>query len=256
MLRAMICARFVLGMVFLLFAAHAYALGGSASGQAGSGLSTQVVMVLSKRGTTCSGTVIAPDVILTAGHCVLCRKSGSAKNCVLASDKLAIAYNEQGSPVLQQVKRVSAHPRAFSDLHRSIDIAMIELAQPLPKRFVPVPLADANMSYIEGSDILLAGYGFQRNKDPKSAGTLRSASALVLSPQTRRIIRVGRTDSPDSLRICVGDSGGPVFTGDGRLAAVTFGTEVDRPSDCSTVGQAIKIAPVRAWIDGNLRKWR
>jgi secreted trypsin-like serine protease len=254
MVSAMICLRLILSVFLVLSAAKAYALGGSASGKAEASMATHVVMVLNRRGNACSGTVIARDVVITAAHCVLCR---GQQRCVQPTDKLAIAYIEGGSPILQRVRSVVVHPRSSSDMRRSIDVAMIRLAEPLPGRFRPVAIIAPNTPYSEGSDLYLSGYGLQRDKDPKSAGTLRGAGALILSPQTRRIIRVGRTDGPETLRICKGDSGGPVFTGDGRLAAVTFGTEIDRKgSECGSVGQAIKLAPIRDWVDTNLRRWQ
>ena len=68
-----------------------------------------------------------------------------------------------------------------------------------------------------------------------------------------RFFRLGRSD--DGVLICRGDSGGPVFDADLRLAGVVYGKERSDGRSCGSVAQAVRIAPQRGWLDGVLRRW-
>src|SRR4051812_31413718 len=46
------------------------ALVGGAKGVRGTGVGRHIVMIISTRGNLCTGTALARDLVLTAGHCV------------------------------------------------------------------------------------------------------------------------------------------------------------------------------------------
>ncbi len=229
-----------------LLTSPAWALGGDAASEAGSRLESRTVMVLGSRGSVCSGTVVAPTIILTASHCV----SGSGQ--------YAIAYKEAGgSPTLQEVRQVARHPEFKAGTRVSIDMALVRLKLPLPSRFSPVALdADADDDGV-GSRMTIAGFGLARDGDEKSAGTLRSATVTVLPRFYPRYFRLGL--SGGGISICKGDSGGPVlsdgFTG-ATLTGVIYASERQRGGrQCGDVAQAVRIAPQRGWIDRIMAQW-
>ncbi len=236
----LICA---LALALTTVAPHsAEALGGSSTVDATSSLGDRVVMVLGSRGNSCSGTVIRSDVILTASH------------CVRGARQVVVAYFENGSPVLQRVARSVMHPQASTNYRRTVDAALVFLDQPLPQRFRRTELDDEGVMRAPGESAVIAGFGLQRSSSLKSGGTLRAADVTILPPPSRRVIRVGG-GGEGSLSVCKGDSGGPLFGSDMRLIGIVFGTEVDRqPALCGDVGQAIRIAPIRGWIDAQLRR--
>jgi secreted trypsin-like serine protease len=219
-------------------------LGGDAASEAGR-FENRVVMVLGNRGSVCTGTVVAPTIVITAGHCV----SGSGQ--------YAIAYMEVGgSPTLQEVRQISRHPEFKAGARVSIDIALVRLKMPLPKRFAPVTLDDNAEDDGVGSRQTIAGFGLAREGDDASAGTLRSASVTVLPRYYPRFFRLGLTDG--GVAICKGDSGGPVFS-DGlfglTLTGVIYGKEGGDGRQCGATAQAIRIAPQRGWIDRVMAQW-
>jgi S1-C subfamily serine protease len=199
-------------------------------------------MVLGSRGNACTGTVLAPRVVITAAHCV----SGSPR--------YAVAYREGESPVLQEVADVARHPEFKAGARVSIDLALVRLKLPLPARFSPSALdADRDDEKVGGT-LTIAGFGLGREGDEASAGRLRQAGVTVLPRYFPRYFRLGRSD--DGVLICRGDSGGPVFDADLRLAGIVYGKERSDGRACGTVAQAVRIAPQRAWIDGVLTRWR
>ena len=58
-----------------------------------------VVLIVGSRGNFCTGAALAPDLVLTAAHCVL-----------PGADYKIVEY-ERGQPQLRDVARVTAHPK-------------------------------------------------------------------------------------------------------------------------------------------------
>ena len=228
----------------------AQALGGKASAPASGSLLAHTVMVLGSRGSACSGTLIAPDVVLTAGH------------CVEGSREIAIAWIDRGKPVLEPVTAAATHPQFSGFNQRSIDLALLRLSKPMRSDFQPARLDDA----LEHDAYELAGFGLQTSYDEASAGRLRSVETGALALSTSRVLHLGRESSPSDIQICKGDSGGPVFAatpGGAVLSAVivaTYNSNVKPGARwsaiCGNTAQAIRIAPQRGWIDGVVAGWR
>lgn len=229
----------------------AFALGGSAA-EPDRGLSRSLVMVLSSQGTkkgACTGTVVAPDIILTAAH------------CVVGDKQLAIAYAEDGSHTLQRVVAKAVHPGYSGKTAVSIDLALVRLEGRLPSRFEPVTMDAGQGTHAVGARQRIAGFGLARDRDDASAGVLRSADVVVLPRLFPRFLRLSTTPDADlnDIAICTGDSGGPVFEGAfgaPLLVAVVYGREkFGNAASCGTIGQAVRLAPQHAWIKGVMGKW-
>ncbi|MGL5115891.1 MAG: S1 family peptidase [Beijerinckiaceae bacterium] len=224
----------------------ALALGGEAASAGSSRLESRVVMVLGDRGNVCSGSVLSPTVVITAAH------------CVTGSGQYAVAYREAGSPVLQQVRQVAKHPGFSASARVSTDMALIRLSMPLPARFSAVPLDDSTDGEDVGTRQTIAGFGLAGEGDEASAGRLRTAEVKVLPRFYPRFMRLGLNGQGD-VRICKGDSGGPVFS-EGlvslKLTGVIYASEKKNGGrHCGDTAQAVRIGPQRGWIDGVRAKW-
>lgn len=225
----------------------ASALGGQAAGPDGT-LATHLVMVLSKQGNkhgACTGTVVAPDIILTAAH------------CVIGNRQVAVAYKEEGSHILQRVAARATHPGFSPKARVSIDLALVRLDAPLPARFRPMPLEQDDSRHQVGVRRTIAGFGLAVDRDETSAGILRSASVTVLPRLYPRFLRLGyRADAGlDDFAVCTGDSGGPVLAG-GTVVAVVYGREkFGNAQTCGTTAQAVRVAPHLGWIQQVMQGW-
>ena len=99
--------------------------------------SNAVVMLVGSRGSVCSGTAIAPDLVLTAAHCVT---PG-------ATYKL-VSTNPDGQHVLKDIASIARHPQFDSDAamrHRvTADVALLKFSTSVSP--APIPLAPAGPS--------------------------------------------------------------------------------------------------------------
>jgi hypothetical protein len=208
-------------------------------------LSRSAIMVLSSRGGVCSGVVVAPDAVLTAAHCA----SG-------APDYRVHYRGDDGQPVLLEPAGLAVHPGydkgAVAGRRRSIDLALVRLAAPLPARFAPATLTAAIGG--AGETVVFGGYGVAREGDARSTGTFRTVELPIIEPYGRSTILVW-AKGPTAAGACQGDSGGPVATATGAIAAVSGWASGSGRSGCGGISQGVLLGPQRGWIDATLAGW-
>lgn len=197
------------------------------------------VMVLTSGGGVCTGIVVAPDAVLTAGHCV----AGVSENRVHYRD-------EAGRPVLAEVAARVAHPGYDGDAirgrTRSIDLALLRTRTTLPARFEPAVLSAAMPR--AGAALTLAGYGAARANDRRSIGRYRGAALAVVEPYgPSRILLWLQARGAGG---CNGDSGGPVLEGGAVVAVAAWVKDA-----CGGLTQGVLLGPQRDWIDRTLSGW-
>jgi len=225
-------------LAILLGAAPAQAIVG---GREGAGIpgAASAVMVLTSGGGVCSGVVVAPDAVLTAGHCV----AGVGENRVHYRDAA-------GRPVLAEVAARLLHPAYDGDAirgrTRSIDLALLRTRDPLPARFAPAPLSAAMPR--AGQSLTLAGYGAARGNDRRSIGRYRGAVLSVVEPYGPSRILVW-LKAPGAGG-CQGDSGGPILDGEAVVALAAWVKDA-----CGGLTQGILLGQQRDWIDRTLSGW-
>ena len=100
----------------------------------------------------CTGSVLSPSLILTAGHCVA-SKSGRPRSGVVVKFK-GKSY---------EASKIIVHPE-YNIRYRlqPNDIAIIGLKTPL-KDALPIKL-DQGVKYTEGDQVILAGFGITGKK--------------------------------------------------------------------------------------------
>ncbi|KRE17787.1 peptidase S1 [Bosea sp. Root381] len=221
-------------------------------GREGGPAAGSTLMVLNARGGVCTGIVLSARAILTAAHCA----SGGTD--------LRIHWKDgSGEPVLFAPAAVVLHPEfkadAVASRRRSIDLALLRLAEPLPARFTPAALVGGEPPRA-GAAIALAGYGVSREGEARSTGVYRSAALTAVEPYGPGRILLWAADPAGAgkrpgMGACQGDSGGPMTGGDGGVVAVTSWSTGPAGKSCGLLSQGVLVAPQRGWIDGTLSKW-
>ena len=204
------------------------------------------VMVLNSRGGVCSALVLAPDVVLTAGHCA----SGA--------DAHRVHYKDgAGAPVLVEPAAIVVHPGysagAEKTRRRSVDLALIRLPSPLPASFGTATLA--NRTAAKGEAVTIGGFGVAREGDGRSSGTFRTAALTIVEPYGPGRILLWAAPASGVAGACQGDSGGPITDSGSATLAVTSWARGTGGRGCGELTQGVLVAPQRGWIDATLSRW-
>ncbi|HLL29070.1 MAG TPA: S1 family peptidase [Xanthobacteraceae bacterium] len=202
-------------------------------------IAAQTVQIISTRGSICSATVIARDLVLTAGHCVQPR----------ANYAISISEGWGGSrevPVARIVLHPNYDPHQFETRKPSPDMAILKMAEPLPSRFHPARIANDRALPKPGDTFTLAGYGFSVDGDPDTIGKVRSITLPAIGTTGGIMVRVS-AGGGSSAGACTGDSGGPAFRGE-ALAAVIGWINTPEGRNCGSVTGATLVGLQHDWI--------
>jgi len=196
----------------------------------------------------CTGTLIAPNVVITAGHCI-----GQG----ITSVKLGVNdYESPGGeeiPVMQQVE----YPNSQS----TYDVGLLILAQ--SSTYTPRALASGcvtDRSLKDGATAHIVGYGAIDAQGEEYTSQLREAETTVTDADCGGGRGCNGTVYPggelgaggDGVDACFGDSGGPLYLDDPGgifLVGVTSRGYYGTSEPCSQGGIWVRPDAVMDWIE-------
>lgn len=193
---------------------------------------TNVVgVVLPQEGYLCSGSLIAPNVVLTAHHCVanivngsqgvLCASTGFTGPFPASHFVVTPKYDSNDSSADHTVREVRLP--TTDTLLCGKDLAILILDKPFTtnEALAPfVPRVDTELAKGEiysaigygGTDQAADGAGYRRRRDGLAVQCGGTQCQIQLAEKTEWIGQTG---------ICEGDSGGPAVDAQGRVVGVT-----------------------------------
>jgi secreted trypsin-like serine protease len=239
--------RFLFTVVAMLACAPAFAITGNAPSAIMRG--RHEVMIVGSHGTFCTGTALARDLVLTAGHCI-------------AADTTykLVEFDAAHQPRFLDVREVARHPRF--DLHSLLahrataDVALMKLGKPLPDAIVRATLYNGPTPKL-GETLTVFGYGLAIRGDGRSGGTLRAARLIVTGHPGNlqiRLVDPATGGARPGMGACTGDSGAPAFVGTALVGVVSWSTGPNLTGGCGGLTGVTPLALYRGWIVATARK--
>lgn len=237
----------------LLLATPAYAIVGGGTPQT-EGVARAVVTIVGSRGNFCTGSLIAPKVVLTVAHCV---QPGA--------DYKIVDRSADGQPQLLNVRTVAIHPgfnmQAMQAHRATADVALLQLEIPFKGKST-VPVGAPNIPIQVGGRFTIAGIGVTVRGDGKSGGTTKVAGLVATGqPGTFQIRLVDPVTNGvrDGIGACTGDSGGPVFedkpSGAVLIGVISWSTGPNGAAGCGGLTGVTPLTLYRDWILQTARSW-
>ncbi|MDD5306982.1 MAG: trypsin-like serine protease [Deltaproteobacteria bacterium] len=209
-----------------------------------------VVALSLGQGGLCSGTLIDPEVVLSAGHCVYLPSENIDEISNPAQVRILGGADLMAGPInVAGVTEIVKHPTWNGNLNGGTDLSLLHLdtkvtsVEHYPIRLTPSPAV--------GTKGKIVGYGTIAYNDQNNAGIHRmgDTTCLVVQPD---LIEVG-----DPASTCQGDSGGPLFTEQNGQWAVTGVTSYGTSAYCDAMkdGWDVNVTAYRDWINEVVTQW-
>jgi hypothetical protein len=232
----------------------------------GEGHPAVVLILMEENGAPayrCSGTLIAPTYVLTAGHCAGAPGEFSGMRVFTESDVEAgigstNSYPFGGGDYSIEAVRWAAHPLYPTAPFFVHDVGMIELAEPFnldSSEYGTLPTVDSLDQYktrrgLNRLDFTSVGYGLQQSfPDPAYWKTSNTRTRYVAHPRLLQINVPGFTgdfslllsNNANTGGTCFGDSGGPNFLGGDDSRVVAAVTSFGINGNCAGTGGVFRV---------------
>lgn len=191
---------------------------------------------------TCSGTLIAKDLVLTAAHCV-------EKN----PNFINVSIN--GGSEIIRAEAWLAHPKyedvfdIYTDILRPVnDLGLVKLSRSVGKGASVAALPSRQMKVGEKMEMVVAGVGRTTSEDDSNP-----EHVLHFAWTTGTMVKAGTTEKTDlqiemkGIQPCNGDSGGPIFAA-GSKRMVVMGVSSHVNMTCTAGGRAISVRHQIPWL--------
>lgn len=209
--------------------------GGIINGQRDEGDPAVVALLEADGSPYCTGTLIAPQVVITAAHCI------AVENRVRLPAKVAFGSDGHAPAMTIDVVWAEPHPhyggRTFFNDAALVGLAFPSEVPPLP--FRRAPLGTNNLNH----QLRFVGFGLTEQKK----GGVKYEGAAPIELLDPEFLIYGQVT-------CNGDSGGPAFLDNGAGIEEIAGLTSHGPLSCSALGASYsqRVDAVAQWIESRI----
>jgi Trypsin len=218
------------------------------------------LLVGSSNQIECSGTLVAPDVVITAAHCIG-RLVYAYVDYSAASSKVSVPLKPKAGESWKRIEIAdqAKHPEWMANVcprRATHDVALLHLKEAV-EGIKPVPIAARAPKLAEKCSVI--GYGRHNASNRRTEveaeiadwtyGERRRAEVKLMDVTDAYITAQGVTGAPSS-----GDSGG-TWLKDGKLVGVHSCSKGRHGTATELEKTASNLQDSRAFIDETLEKW-